>query len=332
MDIFVYNTLEMAKKNGFNVSDKEIGYLPNISVKGILIYNPFYLTKTQYEGLVLPLHFAHITTWILLFTKRIHKKKLVLWGQGISVKRYLKEEKQPDWKLKLMINMADGVLFYTEKEKKMWNDRFPNKMMVALNNTLSGVKSIVDYKFPGLKDELKRKYGIKEEIIFIFCARFESIYRRIDLLLNTIHRLDSDKFGFIIIGNGKNKPDFSLYPNVYDYGAVYDTEKKHELFTMADAYYQPSWMGLSIVEAMAYGKAVLTFQRSEETKQGVEYAYIKSGENGLLFSDMEDCITQIERLSIEEMSRLGSNAREFVKKFLTIDKMVNNALMVINSL
>lgn len=332
MDIYIFNSIDAAKKQGFSIESKDLLYIPNCQIKGILFYNPFFLLRKDYDGMILMLNFTHITTWLLLITKFIHRKKIVLWGQGISVKRYLQEEVTPDWKLKWMISLADGIMLYTEKELEMWRRIFPNKKMVALNNTLSGAQSMVEYVSFREKDELKKQYGVKEKTILIFCARFESAYRRTDLLIETIERLDNSRFGFIIIGAGKHKPDFSNYSNVYDFGAVYDTKLKQDLFTIADIYFQPGWVGLSIVEAMAYGKPIFTFKRTEKTKQCVEYAYVKSHENGIIFENMDDCIEQIENISEKDLLHLGFNARLLVKRYLVPDQMVSNAYSLINKL
>lgn len=327
-DIYVYNSFKYSKQHGFNVNTNNVNYISNKKIKGFLIYNPFVFFTHKYDTLVLMLHFAHITTWLLLLTKFIHRKKIILWGQGISIKRYLKEEKHPDWKLKLQIALSDGVWIYMEKEKKMWQKIFPTKKIVALNNTLTGVDEMVQYKSILSKEELKSKYKIKEDIIMIFCARFESNYRRTDLLLETIQKLNSKKFGFIIIGSGQNKPNFTQYKNVYDFGAIYDTNKKRDLFSIADIYFQPGWVGLSIVEAMAYGKPIFTFIRSTETKQCVEYSYIKSGYNGLIFRDIDSCINTIQNLSKEYIDELGNNARITAKK-LSPTNMANAAIALL---
>lgn len=328
--IFVYNSFQDTKKQGFNISTTGLYYIANKKIKEtLLLYNPFPLLSKEYDTIVLMLHFAHITTWLLLLTKWFHRKKIILWGQGISVKRYLKEEKKPDWKIKWMMALADGVWIYMEKEAEQWHKIFPHKPIVALNNTLSGVKEMTEYKPRLSKEILKNKYGIKQQTILIFCARFENNYRRTDLLLETIKRLDNKKYGFIIIGAGKNKPDFSIYENVYDFGAVYDTSIKQELFYIADLYFQPGWVGLSIVEAMAYGKPICTFVRSKRTKQCVEYSYIKNDVNGLIFSDMNDCINRISILKSDDIYRLGHNARNLVIKCLTPENMAANALTII---
>lgn len=330
MDLYIYNKEKDILAQGFFQSSVSVDYISNIRIKGFLFYNPFVFLSKRYDTLVLMLHFAHVTTWLLLVTKFIHRKRIVLWGQGISVKRYLLEEKRPDWKLKWMMAFADGFWIYMGKEAEQWRKIFPNKPIAALNNTLSGVKEMTDYIPHASKDDLKNKYVIKQNTILIFCARFENNYRRPDLLLETIQRLDAEKYGFIIIGAGKNKPDFSVYENVYDFGAVYDTSIKQELFYIADLYFQPGWVGLSIVEAMAYGKPICTFVRSEETKQCVEYSYIRDGENGLIFSDMDDCINRISILKAEDIYRLGQNA-QYLAKSLTPEKMAENALTVINA-
>lgn len=330
MDLYVYNSLKKTRENGLYLENEQNKYIWNFKIKNdILIYNPFPLLSKKYDTIILMLHFCHVTTWLLLLFQFIHRKRIILWGQGISVKRYLKESVYPDWKLKCMIALADGVWVYQEPEAKQWKNIFPNKPIVALNNTLTGVEDMLVYKPLVSIEELKKKYNIKQKIVFVFCARFESNYRRTDLLVETIKNLDKEKYGFIIIGAGRNKPDFSQYRNVYDFGAVYDTGIKRELFTIADAYYQPGWVGLSIVEAMAYGKPVCTFVRSEDTLQCVEYSYLEDGKNGYIFQDMQDCLKRIRTTSNKTWEFMGENARMLVRNKLTPTQMAKKAFSII---
>lgn len=328
--IYTFERTIDVKSASFNMSNISCKHIQSMLIKGkLLVYNPFKLLRKEDEVLVLMLHFAHISTWLLLLTKRWHHKKIILWGQGISVRRYLQEEKKPDWKLKWMIALADGIWFYMDKEKDQWQKLFPRKPMIALRNTLSGVNAMTQYVPEQSVSQLKQKYGIKEDIVLVFCARFTAT-RRVDLLLETIKRLNPDVFGFIIIGDGAYKPDFSEYHNVHDFGQLYDTSVKRELFAIADIYFQPGWVGLSIVEAMAYGKPIFTFERSHETLQCVEYSYIQSGENGLIFKDIDDCISKINSLYAEDIKRMGDNARDYVSKHLTIEQMVDHAMIIID--
>ena len=88
-------------------------------------------------------------------------------------------------------------------------------------------------------------------------------------------------------------------------------------------------MGLSIVEAMAYGKPVLTFKRSKDTLQCVEYCYIEDGKNGLVFDDMEDCVEKISNLTTEQVKSMGANAKKLVLEKLTPRLMAEHALSIL---
>lgn len=328
-DIYVYkNTLD-GKVRGFQMSTIDVKKIQNKQLKGFLFYNPIPFLFGKYDTVILMWNFAHITTWFLLLTKFIHRKKIILWGQGISVKRYLKEEHSLDWKLKYQLKFADGAWVYMQKEKNQWTQLFPKKHIIALNNTISDVSSIVKIDVEKIKNENKRKYRIKQNRVLLFCARFENPYRRIDLLIETIQRLNPNAFAFIIIGAGKLKPDFSAFKNVYDFGAVYDNQVKQELFAIADIYFQPGWVGLSIVEAMAYSLPIFTFKRSEEIKQCVEYSYISHRENGFLFNDIDECVHVLQNITDDEINIMGRNARQFVCDNLSMESMVNNALSTI---
>lgn len=325
-DLFCYQDDKIVKANNFNdAANKTIG-IRSRGMFGFLLYNPFVFR--QYDTLILMLHFGHITTWFLLLTKRFHKKKIILWGHGISVKRYLKEEKHPSILLKIMIGLSDGIWVYTEKEKQIWKKIFPEKNIISLNNTISNIDKILEAVIKDKKG-LKTKYKIKQEIILIFCARFNEPGRRVDLLIDVIKQLDSCKFGFIIIGEGNEKPNFSTYSNVYDFGSVYDQSIKNDLFNISDIYFQPGWLGLSIVEAMAYGKPIFSFARSKKIHQCVEYYYVKDGFNGRLFRGIEECLFCISNISNGELIMLGSNAKKYIRENHSMANMITSATSIL---
>ena len=325
---FTYRDLNTSIKLNFHSADIDFSHISNLSHKEFLFYNPIPLLGNNVKVLVLMLHFGHFTTWILLLTKFFHRKKVILFGHGISVKRYLEEEKSPSKLLKMMIYLSDGVWLYTEKERQMWLNVFPDKKITSLNNTISDVVTpCVEYDV----DVLKNQFNIKEQIVLIFCARFNNEHRRIDLLLESIRSFDSSKFGFIIIGDGVFKPDFSSYKNVYDFGSVYDIKLKSQLFCISDIYFQPGWVGLSIVEAMKYGKPIFTFQRSEETLQCVEYFYIKDGYNGKIFADLDSFVRYTSAVTKSELLILSRNALSYSDKNLSMIEMVKNGLDSLSS-
>ncbi len=327
-DVYTYEREKTAIKENFNISSFRAKKIRNLCWKDFLLYSPAPLLSKKYRILVLMLHVAHLTTWMLLLTKPLHKKKIILWGHGISVKRYLKQEKRLSPFLKMMIRFSDGVWVYTEKEKQLWNAAFPEKPIAALYNTISDADHLLALT-TDRKHLLKEKYGILQPLCFIFCARFDNPYRRPDLLIEVIEHLPPEKYAFIIVGDGKNKPDLKKYPNVYDFGQVYDRALKNDLFFIADLYFQPAWTGLSIVEAMAYGIPVITFKRSEDIFQCVEYAYIKDRENGIIVTNTHELTEVMEALTADQIRWMGKNARLFVRDNLKIHDMVSNALTLV---
>ncbi|WP_428329102.1 glycosyltransferase [Mucilaginibacter sp.] len=327
-DIYCYETAKKANSLNHKNGDVKVTGIPALKFKSLILYNPSVFFNKKYDTLVLMLTFTHLTTWLLLLTKPFHRKKIILWGHGISVKRFLKEEKKPNFLLGWMIAMADGIWFYTEHELNLWKSIYPNIKAVSLNNTISDVDVITasEKQLPKAdKVKLKQQYGIHQDRIFIYCARFNTVNRRIDLLEEFIKLSDKDRCGFIIIGDGKFKPDFKKYSNVYDFGALYDTTKKSELFSIADIYFQPAWVGLSIVEAMAYGKPIFTFKRSAGLLQCVEYSNIKDHYNGLIFNDVQSMVDFSAAITDEEIILLGNNAKKYVVNNLKMDNMIQSA-------
>lgn len=324
-DLYCYNGAEALQRQNLAAGSTTVKPLPAWSIGPFLLYNPLRFFTSDYKVLVLMLNFAHLSTWMILLLKPFLKQKVILWGHGISVKRYVREEQQPSRLLKWMMQLADATWFYTPHEMELWRRVMPNLKAVALNNTISEVERIIQQPAPD-KIWLRKKYGIPEGRVLIYCARFNETGRRIDLLLKLIAETDPSAYSFIIIGAGKYKPDFSGYTHVHDFGAVYDTTVKQELFGLADLYFQPGWIGLSAVEAMAYGKPVCTFKRSEAVPQCVEYSYIRDGYNGLIFENMDECLYMLDTLSDKEIETMGHQARQFVKEHLTMTTMVNNAV------
>ncbi len=322
IDLFIYKNQNDMKKNNFQNADLDYSHLNSFQFLGALIYNFFPLMNPKYKVLILPGEIRSLSTWILLFLGKFTSKKIILWGHGISVKNYIEEEKKLLPIRVVFHKLADHIWLYTEKEKDIWSKYIDKDKITALNNSIDTKKIL---RLPVLnKEEMKKKYKISTNLNIIYCARFTA-NRRIDLMLEVIKKVEDKDIGFIIIGEGEYKPDFSNYKNVYDFGAVYDEDIKHELFTIADLYFQPAWTGLSIIEAMAYGKPILTFKRSENLLQCVEYGYIKPWVNGFIGKSVNELIEFIDNIAKEKLYNLQKSTKNFSKLNFGIERMVENA-------
>jgi len=324
VDFFIYESKVKSSKDNFKNSQ-----IPSHQLATYTVYNkmrlinilPFF--KKKYDVLILIGEMRSFSVWLLLFLMKLSNTKTILWGHGISINAYIEEKEKLNPFRVVFHKLADHNWLYTEKEVEIWKKYINEKKLTSLNNTIY-VEEIL--KEPILdKIDLKNKHNITTEVNFIFSARFTNPHRRTDLLLELIKKLDGTKYGFIIIGDGELKPNFKSYNNVYDFGAVYDRKLKSELFQISDIYFQPGWIGLSCTEALAYGKMVITFERSEQVKQCVEYAYLNS-ENSYIAKNIDDLISFIYSLDQQKIEKYSSNAREYARSNLTMKTMVNNAL------
>lgn len=334
IDLFILCNKKQQAKLGFKNADLNTIHISNISIGQFLIYNFFPLLKKKYQILILMGSVKHISTWLVLILNIILKKKIILWGHGISNKRYLREEvKQPLIRI-LLYRMADSAWFYTKEELKIWEREIPTLRGVSLNNTISGVDNILKRDIPNKKEKnrLRVKYQIKTEINLIICIRFNNPYRKTELLLDLLNKMDQNKYGLIVIGEGKYKPDLSNYNNVLDKGAVYDESIKQELFTLADLYIQPAWIGLSGIEAMAYGLPVCTLSRTKTTFHSVEYNYLENKKNAIIKDTINELIEEIISLDINQLDLLRKSTKKFSRENLSLGRMVSSANESLNDL
>jgi hypothetical protein len=329
-NIQVYTYLsDSCKKNCLLKSNFHVINIFSFTVFKMLFVNFLPLLSKNISTIVLSSELKSVTNWFVLLLARFFKIKVILWGHGIDARFYDQQVLKMPFVRVCLYRLADGAWFYTEEEKKVWENILPRLKSVALMNTVHVNDRDVIFSDRRIQ-QLKENLGITTKINFIFCARFSRIDRRADLLINFISNLDSSKFGLIIIGDGIYKPSFKSYSNIYDFGSVYDTKSKSELFAVADVYLQPACIGLSVVEAMAYSKPIFTLKRSSDIMQGVEYSYIKHKFNGMLFDSIDELSYFVSLTDVSYYKKLGVNAREFYNHRLSIQNMVDNAVNGIN--
>jgi glycosyltransferase involved in cell wall biosynthesis len=323
INFFSYGQLESIP-NGERSNIKS-NRLRSWKYKSLTFFNMLPLLR-KYDVIIVPGEIKNLSVWMLLLLSKILPYKVILFGHGISVTNYLKEE-QKFYRIRVIFNsLSNAMWLYTNKERDLWRARLSNKEIYSLNNTLN--LECIDVE--NNRYELKNKYKIKTKYNLIFCARFNNL-RRVDLLIDVINRLPN-YFGIIIIGDGENKPNFDDFENVYDFGSVYDENIKNELFYISDLYFQPAWCGLSIVDAMFHGKPILTFKRNYDLYQCVEYSYVINGENGFIFENTEEIITYLNLMSDAKLNKISKTTKVFSEHNLQPSKMINTALHSIESL
>ncbi len=324
IDIFTYFKKTNTHVNNLFLSNIKTFGLWSIYIFKFYYYNIFKIIKNKYDVIIIPAEIRGISNWLLLILPI--KTKIILWGHVISVNRYLIESRNLPLIKKYFLKMADYVWLYTFKEKELLEKFLHTNKTIALNNTIDTQPIIRLNQNKTFKRIYKEYCRINQETIFIYCARFTNLLRRNDLLIKFIEIMDPKKYGFIIIGDGPFKPDFTKYSNVYDFGAVYDFSVKSKLFSISDLYFQPAWLGLSVVEALAYGKPIFTLERSKDIVQCVEYAYVKHLFNGYIAENLFDLALFINNLNKLQLKQMQKNSVDYVKMYLTIEKMILNSI------
>lgn len=324
-------TINKTQKNNNEVSKlANVKYiqLKTYQHKQFRWFNPLPILH-KYKTIVLCGESSIISNWLILLFSKMFKTKVYVWGHGVT---YSKTNPINIFH-SFMYCLSDGAVFYTTKEMRFWKQKFSSKKMTTLNNTL-----YIDQSYYNKLNQdteanrclLKRKYGITQKKVFISCHRFTNPNRRHDLLEKVISESDSNKTAFIIIGEGKLKPDFSIFSNVFDFGAVWDNDIKTELFFIADFYLQFGWTGLSIVEAFAHAKPVITMQRSKQVKHSVEYFYLKDNYNSIILNDVNH-FHKVLNLNETKIQALALNALNTYNNQLHINQMVNNMYLILSN-
>lgn len=312
------------KKESFKISSSvDVSELKTVSIYGLILFNIFSNKFLKNKIIVLNFSPKWLTAHIFLFIKFFLNKKVILWTHGVSVMHGFHPTSFKD-RIKLyLFNLADGICFYTKNELEILSNHLKRPELFYINNTLD-VKQINNnlIKITKTKKQIKKEYGIKSSKVVIFCARFTQ-HRRADILLEFINTMSDEDISFIIIGDGIYKPNFCKCNNVFDFGKVYDEEKKSELFKISDFNFQPAWSGLSVIESFANEVPFITMKKSHNIRQCVEYGYIDHGKNGFIFESLDEVKELICGISEEEICVMKNYCRRKALKDLNMDQMVN---------
>lgn len=321
-DLFSFQRTNSKHRNGLIEGDVNFYKIKSYRLFNLRWFNPINIL-CKYNTIILCGEASILTNWLILIAGKLINRNILVWGHGAT---YSKPHPITIFHL-VMYYLSRGGIFYTPKEMRYWRMKFPKKKMVALYNTLTVdrtyYKNLDEKRMRNILD-LKKKYGIKQQTIFVSCYRFTNKSRRTDLLLKVIEELDPNKYAFIIIGDGFLKPDFALFQNVYDFGAVWDNKRKTELFFVSDFYLQFGGIGLSIVEGMAYSKPVITMRRSKEIKHGTEYYYLRNRFNSIILSDIKKFEQSLIHITPSKYVSLSHNALRTYNNELQMSRMIKH--------
>ena len=255
LQVFLYGKQQIGLKT---VNIKNTSKLKSLNLGPFTFFLTPFLYK--YDILILQGNMWHLSNWLIILLYKLSNTKILLFGHGISCTNYLKEINKPKLVRRLFHRLSDGLIFYTNDVAVSYNWRVP---YFVINNTLS----LIDNKE---QEEVISKNRIR----FLVMTRFNSEKKRGDLLNDFILKLPENKYEFHIVGDGEYLNRLEQ-KNITYYGALYEESKINSLFNICDCFVHLAWTGLSIVQALANGKGVITLSRSNEIYHSVEFEYLK---------------------------------------------------------
>ncbi len=235
---------------------------------------------------------------------------------------------------KRFLNKMDTHVFYTE-------DAFD----IITTYGVDKQKIFIIYNSPETNKlfEAKRSIGARKSILpensnrIIHVGRLVK-WKRVDLLIEAINILRSDftNIELLIIGDGPEKnnleqqvKELSLKQNVKFIGAVYEPEKMAEYMVSSSIYVLAGMGGLSINEAMAFGKPVIC-----SVCDGTEKKIVREGFNGYYFEQgsKDDLANKIKRLlaNPSEIKRMGDNSEKIIREEININTVIKGYLQAFN--
>ncbi|GAB6150669.1 glycosyltransferase family 4 protein [Clostridium novyi] len=285
-----------------------------------LILQPFDITtyirkiqKINPDGVITFLHLKDSITFPVCMFCKLKKIPLIYWGHGIdrnnpkSIKNIL---------YYIIHNMSDAIITYFPNCLEAFKKKNQKKIFIA-NNSLN-----YEY-FPQKvysRQFFKKKYNIKEDKIILFVSR---IYKekKLEVLLEGFK---NSPYAVVIVGKGLNDNQQNIIKNsknLYYLGAIYDEYEINCVYANSDLFCIPGANGLSINQALYWGKPVVTL----EGKHGPEIYLVKHGENGFIVKSKEELIYKIKYLLDNDQvyRKFSDNCHEVIKEEATMEVMIN---------
>ncbi len=233
--------------------------------------------------------------------------KFYLWAFGLMLIR------------SLYYKIADITLNYTKQGKEIQESYGVKPENIFFMGNTPDVDELFQAK-KELENEIESKHEKKGPVL-IHVGRLVK-WKYVDLLIKAIAHLKQDypDISLIIIGKGpeeenlrKLAKELNVEENVKFVGAIYDYKEMGKWFRLADIYVLAGRGGLSINEAMAFGKPIIcTFA------DGTEKTLVREGKNGYIFKegDLNDLINKIKILldNPQKIQEFGKESERIIRE------------------
>jgi len=271
------------------------------------------IKEIQPDFVILFLHLKDVVMVPIILYCRTHGIPVIYWNQGINIRT-------PDAKLKNALfhgihRLCDALITYTPEMKKNFPKSCQDRLFIAYNTlNFSGI----DKTALPPKEEIKKKYGIKEDKVILYISRILP-YKRVDLVMESFR--DVENVAVVIVGPGFSQAQQAFcdaHDNLYYLGEKYGDDV-NEIYHIGDIFTTPGHIGLAVNEAMFWGLPIVLLKG----KHAPEAYYIKDGVTGYFAEDENDYRNYVLNLLKDDARRaeMSRATLEQYRKEVSIDRM-----------
>ncbi len=220
------------------------------------------------------------------------------------------------------VKYADEIIVLSKNMQKYFKDTYNRDTVLIANGVSKPTNKAANI--------ITEKYGLKENDYILFLARIVP-EKGLDYLIDAYKQLDTDK-KLVIAGGPSHSVDYytEIQEKVKDNSNIIMTgfvqgEELEELFSNCYLYCLPSdveGMPLTLLEAMSYGRNVLTSDIPENAEVTEDYgtSFKKSNVDDLK-TKLEGCLKGQNRKTSEEISNYILNKYSWDKNAKETEKI-----------
>lgn len=276
------------------------------------------LREIRPDTVILFLHLKDSVMLPIILYCKARSIPVIYWNHGINIKT-------PNAKLKNALfhrihALCDALITYTPEMRRYFLPRDQKKLFVAYN-TLDF--SDIDPNALPSREEIKRKYGIREDKLILYISRMMP-YKRVDLLMDCFR--DIENVAVVMVGPGftpEQQAVCDAHSNLYYLGEKYGSEVQ-EIYKIGDVFSTPGHIGLAVNEAMFWGLPIVVLAGTHAP----EVYYIKDGLTGYFAKDEADFREYVLKLLADDQKRAAMSraTREVFAQEVSIDRMYQGFL------
>ncbi len=283
-------------------------------------FNIFTLPVNKYDTVIINGNPRYLSSVALALRCKFIGVKIIWWGQLWSA-----TSKKWRFKLRLLLmKIFDGIIFYTDLEKKIYLSNFHlglgSDNCIGLNNGIDTTSISI----------LRSSYIATERLNNILFIGRLTEKSNLSILFNAISIIKTQSIILHIIGDGEHFSTLKELANklkishlTFFHGAITEESKISEIANKCILFCYPGSVGLSIIHAMAYGLPAVIHNNNN-----FHYPEIAAFENNITGATFEhdnlyslvNCLVSIQNNN-DELTKFSINAIDRVNNSFNTNDM-----------